>query len=284
MTVRDVVTGAVATLSGAGFPTADARIDTGVLARHLLGWSLADWAARDREPAPPDFQEQLRGLIRRRAGHEPVAYLTGLKEFYGRTFRVTRAVLIPRPETELLVEEAMRALSTMRAPLVVDIGTGSGCLAITIALECPRATVIGTDISVEAIAVAFDNAERLRAANLRFALVGDEEFVPTTDGPVDVIVSNPPYVPLRDRGTLTPDVRDHEPARALFGGDDGLDVIRDLVPAAAARLRPAGTLLMEIGAGQSEAVERILTASGLTPAELIRDLQGIPRVLRAVRP
>jgi len=284
MTVRDVVTGAVAALSGAGFPSADARIDTGVLARHLLGWSLADWAARDREPAPPGFQEQLRDWIRRRAGHEPVAYLTGEKEFYGRTFRVTRAVLIPRPETELLAEEAMRALSTMRAPLVVDIGTGSGCLAITIALECPRATVIGTDISAEAIAVALDNAERLHAANLRFALVGDDEFVPPTDEPVDVIVSNPPYVPQRDRGTLTPDVRDHEPARALFGGDDGLDVIRDLVPAAAARLRPAGTLLMEIGAGQSEAVERILIASGLTPAELIRDLQGIPRVLRAVRP
>ena len=145
-------------------------------------------------------------------------------------------------------------------------------------------SIIGTDISAEAIAVALDNAERLHAANLRFALVGDDEFVPPTDEPVDVIVSNPPYVPQRDRGTLTPDVRDHEPARALFGGDDGLDVIRDLVPAAAARLRPAGTLLMEIGAGQSEAVERILIASGLTPAELIRDLQGIPRVLRAVRP
>ena len=282
MTVRDVVTDAVATLSGAGFPSADARIDAAVLARHLLGWSLADWAARDREPAPPDFQQQLRGLVRRRAGHEPVAYLTGQKEFYGRTFRVTRAVLIPRPETELLVEEAVRALSSQHAPLVADIGTGSGCLAITIALECPGATVIGTDISAEAIAVALDNAERLGAANLRFALVNDHEFVPADDL-FDLIVSNPPYVPQRDRATLAADVRDHEPAGALFGGDDGLDVIRALVPAAAARLRPAGILLMEIGAGQSEAVDRILTASGLTPAEPIRDLQGIPRVVRARR-
>jgi release factor glutamine methyltransferase len=283
MTVRDVVTRAVATLSGAGFSSADARIDAGVLARHLLGWSLADWAARDREPAPPDFQQPFRELIRRRAGHEPVAYLTGHKEFYGRTFRVTRAVLIPRPETELLVEEALRTLSAMGGPLVVDIGTGSGCLAIAIALECPRATVIGTDISADAIAVALDNAERLRAANVRFALVGNDEFVPMTDAPIDLIVSNPPYVPLRDRGTLALDVRDHEPARALFGGDDGLDIIRALVPAAAARLRPAGILLMEIGAGQLEAVDRILTASGLTPAEPIRDLQGIPRVVRAQR-
>ena len=283
MTVGDAVAGAVAFLRGAGFTAAEARIDAGVIARHLLGWSLADWAARGQDPAPADFASRLSGAISRRSGHEPVAYITGEKEFYGRSFRLSPAVLIPRPETELLAEAAIRVLASAGATLVADIGTGSGCLAITIAVECPAAIVIGSDVSAEALAVARDNAVRLRTDNVQFALVEPCDFIPGTAGLLDLIVSNPPYVPERDRATLAPDVRDYEPATALFGGEDGLAVIRGLVPIAAARLRPGGSLLMEIGAGQGEAVEALLIASGFDPAEPLRDLQGIPRVVRAHR-
>jgi release factor glutamine methyltransferase len=283
VTVRDAVAGAVAALTSAGFTPADARIDAGVIARHLLGWSLADWAARGHDVAPSDFEQRLAGAVARRSRHEPVAYVTGEKEFYGRAFRVAPGVLIPRPETELVVEEAIRVLSPASAPLVADIGTGSGCLAITVGLECPAAAIIATDVSAEALAVARENAVRLRTGNVQFALVGDLEFVPSAAGPLDLVVSNPPYVPERDRVTLAPDVRDYEPAAALFAGEDGLDVIRALVPAAAARLRPGGTLLMEIGAGQADAVQALLMASGFDPAEPVRDLQGIPRVVRARR-
>ena len=283
MTVLDAVAGAVAALTGAGFTPAEARTDAGVIARHLLGWSLADWAARGLDTAPADFGARLSGAAARRSRHEPVAYITGEKEFYGRVFRVSPSVLIPRPETELLLEEAIRVLSSAGAPLIADIGTGSGCLAVTIGLECPATTIIGTDVSAEALAVARENAERLRTVNIQFALVGGLEFVPSAAGLLDLIVSNPPYVPERDRATLAPDVRDYEPAAALFAGEDGLDVIRALAPFAAARLRPGGTLLMEIGAGQADAVQEIFRASLLQPAELVRDLQGIPRVVRARR-
>ena len=290
MTVRDAVADATTTLVGAGFPAADARIDAAVLARHLLGWTLTDWVARDREPVPAGFTARLSAAVTRRTHREPVAYITSEKEFFGRPFQVNRAVLIPRPETEWLVDAALEAARQATSPdgrgsgpLILDIGTGSGCLAITLALECPAATVVGTDVSAQAIAMALNNADRLRATNVRFALVGDDEFVPAGAPALDIIVSNPPYVPLRDRPSLAPDVVEYEPALALFGGQDGLDVIRQLVPAAAARLRRGGWLMMEIGAGQEPAVLALVAAGGLAPERSIQDLQGIPRVIRARR-
>ena len=222
MTIGQATSEAVRILTDAGFEQAEARRDVSVLARHLLGWNLADWAARSRQDAPTGLAEKLNAHARRRATHEPVAYITGVREFYGREFVVSPAVLIPRPETEGLIERALPVEGT-----VVDVGTGSGCVAITLALACPRARVIATDVSTDALAIARENASRL-GARVEFL---QASLVPADLKP-DVIVSNPPYVPERDRASLSIDVRDFEPAGALFAGPDGLDVIRALVPAA----------------------------------------------------
>jgi release factor glutamine methyltransferase len=239
----------------------------------------------DRDTASsPEFAEAFDELIRRRASREPVAYITGVREFYGREFHVTPAVLIPRPETELVVEEALSALpSTRRASgglFIVDVGTGSGCLAVTMALERPDARVLATDISAAALEVARANAQALGVADrVEFMRTS---LLPPLDAPADMIVSNPPYIPERDRPTLQPDVREFEPVQALFGGDDGLDVIRALVQAAAGALRRGGWLVMEIGAGQGPAVRTLIEQAGaLSLGHVQPDLQGIERVVVA---
>lgn len=280
-TVAGVVDAAVHRLRAAGFAADDARRDATVVARHLLRWSLADWLSHSRDDALPNFQPTFDALIARRGAHEPVAYLVGEKEFYGRPFRVTRETLIPRPETEGLVEAALAWLRAHSAGTahMVDVGTGSGCVAITLALEAearPGVTFSATDISTGALAVARDNATRLGATAVAF-LTG--HLLADTALPVDLIVSNPPYVPARDRDTLQPDVRLFEPASALFAGDEGLDLIRELVPAARRALAPGGALMMEIGDGQADAVCALLDAAGFSHVQRQPDLQGIPRII-----
>ena len=279
MTIAEATAEAAAILGGAGFEAGEARRDVSVLARHLLGWSLTDWAARNREAAPDGFSDQLNALARRRATHEPIAYITGVREFYGREFQVSPAVLIPRPETEGLVEHALQILRGRLDSVLVDVGAGSGCIAATLALECPSASVLATDVSAAALNVARANAERLGAR---------VEFVEASLIPLglhaDIIVSNPPYVPERDRASLASDVRDFEPSGALFAGADGLDVIRTLVPAASQALNPGGWLLMEIGQGQADAVAGIVASAGLRLDRIAPDLQNIPRVVIAQKP
>lgn len=281
MKIRDVVADAAGRLADAGFPAADAWQDVAVLARHVLGWSLTDWATRSTESAPDEFATALNDLARRRATREPVAYITGTREFFGRPFHVTRDVLIPRPETEGIVElvlgfSGVQLVGSAR-PLILDVGTGSGCLAITLALEMPNAQVVATDISPAALDVARDNARTL-GARVEFI---QAPFWPDALGPFNLIVSNPPYVPEADRRLLMPDVRDFEPAGALFGGPGGMDVIAELVPRAAKALAPGGTLLVEIGAGQSEGVSALVRSAGLELLAIHTDLQGIPRVVTA---
>jgi release factor glutamine methyltransferase len=277
-------------LSGAGFSPDEARRDASLLARNALGWSMTDWAARNREPAPPDLADRLRALARRRASREPIAYITGVREFFGRQFRVTPAVLIPRPETEILVEavlsvvraEEPSALDPRTGPVILDVGTGSGCVAVTLALECPSARITASDVSAAALFVAAGNADALGASRVGFleASLVPERLLPRPT----IIVSNPPYVPESDRPSLAADVRDFEPASALFAGPDGLDVIRQLVPAARKALVPGGWLVMEIGAGQAPAVSAAVTRAGLALERIIPDLQGIPRVVVAREP
>lgn len=279
--VAGVVDAAVCRLRDAGFAADDARRDATVVARHLLRWTLADWLSHSREVVPPDFQPNFDALISRRGAHEPVAYLVGEKEFYGRPFRVTSDTLIPRPETEGLVEAARTWLNghSTNTARVVDIGTGTGCVAITLALETgarPGLTFTATDISTGALSVARDNATRLGATAVAFRT---GHLLADTALPVDLIVSNPPYVPARDRDTLQPDVRLFEPATALFAGDDGLDLIRELVPAARRALAPGGALMMEIGDGQADAVCALLDAAGFSHVRRQPDLQGIPRII-----
>ncbi len=218
-----------------------------------------------------------RELVRRRAEREPTAYLLGEKEFYGRRFRVDARVLVPRPETELVLEAALAALPPDGRAL--DLCTGSGALGVTLGLERPGSQVVATDLSAEAIAVASDNAARLGAANLTF-LAGDL-YDPVAPGErFDVIVSNPPYVPRGELDTLPPEVR-REPRLALDGGEDGLAISRRIVAGAPIRLRPGGKLVLEMHESQLDALPAMCLECGFARAEARRDLAGLPRLVVA---
>jgi release factor glutamine methyltransferase len=229
-------------------------------------------------------------LIERRALREPVAYITGRREFWSLEFEVTPAVLIPRPETELLVEEALAMLARTApagatrtgAPRVADVGTGSGAVAVALAMERPDAFVVATDISMAALEVARRNTRR-RGVSSRVALL-QADLLEGVSGPFDVVVSNPPYVGRLERATLMPEVRDHEPAQALFAGAEGLELIARLIGQAADRLVPGGWLLMEIAAARAAECTAMIESSGLWQDLSVRDdYAGLPRVVRAAR-
>jgi release factor glutamine methyltransferase len=259
----------------AGIEPGDAAFDAEVLARHVLGWDRASLIARWREAAPDGFANRFATIIARRAGREPVAYITGRREFWGLDFEVTPDVLIPRPETELIIEEAVRYGTEVRTPVeIIDVGTGSGCIAVALAREFPSARVTGTDNSPAALAVARRNAERLGA---HITLLNCHLLETATSG-ADLIVSNPPYVPSVDAVDLQPEVGLHEPAGALFGGPDGLDLIRALFAAAAPSLARDGRLILEFGAGQETGLQEAAAAAGWQTVRLCNDLQGLPRV------
>lgn len=289
MRLRDLADGARRRLETAGIPRAEAALDAELLARDALGWDRATWLMRRDEDERAVEAETLaaRGIgafraafdarVARRVRREPMAYIRGTQEFYGREFLVGPGVLIPRPETELLVDEAKAAAMGRRTPRIADIGTGSGCLAVTLALELPSAQVTATDISADALTIARGNAEAHGVAS-RIAFV-EASYLTGIAGPFDLIVSNPPYVRAIDEPSLSPEVRDHEPREALYGGEDGLRDIRAIAQAATTALKPGGVLVMEIGFGQATAVAAVLTAVGLGGEVTIRrDLQGIPRV------
>lgn len=254
-------------------PGQNSALDAEVLARHVLGWDRARWLAESRGAPPSGFLPAFSSLVDRRAGGEPVAYITGTREFWGLDFAVTPAVLIPRPETELLVEEALAVIDRAGATRVADVGTGSGCVAISIAHERSHVCVVATDISGTALDVARANAARHGVADRI-----DFRHGPVLDGvgAVDLIVSNPPYVSRAEARTLMKDVVDFEPHTALFAGGDGLDVIRAIL-ADAARRQPVPPVLFEFG-GNEQAVRDAVHASGLRLAHVARDLAGIPRI------
>lgn len=277
MTFVEAAARARAALAGAGVAPATAALDADLLARHAAGWDLATWLLRRQEPADAAFSVRYDALIARRLTREPVAYIRGVQEFWGRDFLVTPAVLIPRPETELLVEAASRAIDSRGGLTVVDIGTGSGCIAVTLAAEHPALTIHAVDISDEALAVARQNAVRHGVGDRVRFLQG--AYLADTPRPIDVIVTNPPYVAQHDEPGLSPEVRDHEPSVALFGGEDGWRDIRVILRQAAQALREGGHLLMELGYGQSEHVaNEIAAVAGLRLEVIGEDLQGIPRV------
>jgi release factor glutamine methyltransferase len=279
--LHDVLVKGRRRLVAAGLLEASAEIDVDVLARHVLGWDRATLLGRRRDPAPEGFEAALDRFIARRATREPVAYLTGRREFWGLDFEVTPDVLVPRPESELIVEEALAAVKHggLRQHLsIVDVGTGSGCLAVAIAREVPDARVVATDISLAALGVARRNAKRLGVADRIRFVAGD--LIAPIRGPapwVDVLVSNPPYVP-RASPQLMPEVARFEPPAALFGGKDGLSCVARLVTDAAVVVRPGGLLIFEFGDGQQDAAETLVDAGDVWTIERVRnDLQGIPR-------
>ena len=258
-----------------GLDTREARLDARVLA--AFAWDVAPtWLIAHDTDAPTAAQvAAFDALLARRLAGEPVAYLTGVREFFGRPFRVTPDVLIPRPDTELLVERALACLPPDQPAAVLDLGTGSGCIAITLALERPLARVVAVDQSAAALAIARQNAQAL-GAGVEFvhshwfdAFLGGRRF--------NIIVSNPPYIPAHDPHLNKGDVR-FEPRQALAAGPAGLDDLATLVQQAAAHLLPAGTLLLEHGYDQGRAVQDLFRRAGYPAPQTWHDLAGHPRV------
>lgn len=280
-TFRDVSRAVTARLEAAGILPDEARLDAELLVRDLQGWDRGVWITHAHLEAESDLADRLEPLVARRMAREPMAYIRGRCEFWGREFAITRAVLIPRPETELIVETALRLVDSASAT-VADVGTGSGCIGITLALERPGWRLCATDISEAALQVATGNAARHavseRLSFERAALSGSG-----APNRFDAMVSNPPYVPSGDRDGLQPEVR-YEPDEALFGGADGLDVVRALVDDAISRLVSRGWLIFEFGFGQDTAVRTLLESTGRwSDIEIQPDLQGIPRTAGARR-
>lgn len=254
---------------------AAARLEVELLMRHVLQVDRARFIAHPELAKHAGQSPAYRALLERRMAGEPIAYLLGTREFYGRAFDVDSAVLIPRPETELLVEIALGHSAPGANPDVLDIGTGSGCIAISIALERPRATVTAVDVSTAALDVATRNAARLNAHNVRFVL-GDG-YGPVADARFDMIVSNPPYIARDDAHLARGDLR-FEPQVALVGGSDGLSVLRMLIEAGGAHLHAGGWLLLEHGYDQADAVREALSAAGFGDLFMRADLAGMPRI------
>jgi len=259
-----------------------ARQDAESLLRHLIGkdkaWLIVHWEDSLRDEQAADYME----LLERRYKGEPMQYITGVTEFYGLPFRVSPAVLIPRPETELLVESVIKLAEHVQEPRIVDVGTGSGAIAVAFAHQLPNAAITAIDISAQALDIARQNAGRNRVRD-RINFIEGDLLAPVAACKFDIVVSNPPYVSATDRASLAVEVREHEPALALFAGEDGLDVYRRLIPAAFAALVPGGYLAIEIGFGQSPAIAALLAEPGFSGIDFVPDLQEIPRVAIAQR-
>lgn len=276
MTLHDALSEARARLTRAGIRADEAAIDVEVYARTILGWDRARLIADLREPMPAALEPTFSAWVARREQREPTAYITGTREFWGLDLTVSSAVLIPRPESELIVEAALRLVPTDRPARLADVGTGSGCLALAIAHERPLVTVTATDISAEALVVASGNATRLGMSDRVHCVC--TSFLDGVDGPFDLIVANPPYVKDGDLPALSRQVAGYEPHVALFGGSDGLRAVAQVLDGAATRLVPGGWLVMEFGLGQDEGVSALITAHPAFRLDhILHDLQGIPR-------
>ncbi len=278
MTLQDTLAKARARLVAAGIADDEAALDVDLYARTILEWDRATLLVEKSGAAPAALEPRFSEWLDRRERREPTAYIVGVREFWGLDFAVTPAVLIPRPCTEFIVEEALACMSHAgdSSPRVADIGTGSGCVAVALAHEAP-CRVVATDLSPEALSVARQNARR-------HGVLGRVEFVQTSyldgvPGQFDLITANPPYVKEGDKPALSPDVR-HEPDMALFGGVDGLRDIGGVLDAATAALKPGGWFVMEFGYGQEDDVRALVGARSVLRLDHVReDLQGIPRTV-----
>jgi release factor glutamine methyltransferase len=265
------------------------RLTAGLLLGHVLNLDRTQLLTRSEQQVEQARHNHYLALIERRTLGEPLQYLTGHQEFYGLDFIVTPDVLIPRPETEFLIERVLKAVAELKqdSPLIVDVGTGSGCIAITLAKQLPGARLIATDASSAALAVARTNAERHSLLNRIEFLEGDLLALLAKrgfDGSVDLLVSNPPYVTEDCREMLQREVRDWEPGAALFGGDDGLEFYKRLLADSAKFLKPQGYLVVEIGYSQLDSITDLARGSSWESVDVIPDLQGIPRTLTLKRP
>jgi len=262
----------------------EARFEAELLLRHALGCTREALFARLHEPAGAEAAGHYFHLLERRRGRVPIQHILGTQEFYGLSFRVTPSVLIPRPETELVVDEALAELSarSKSAPTIADVGCGSGCIAIAIARERPEATFLAIDASPSALAVARENAAA-HGVDERITFLHGDLLDPLVERgeKLDLVVSNPPYVVDAEIGELAPEVKEHEPRMALAGGADGLATITRLLEGVGAVLDRGGVVVMEIGKGQDRPVAERVLSVGLDLLRIVPDLAGIPRVVVA---
>lgn len=282
-TVLRVLTWTVARFGQEGLSSP--RLDAELLLSHCLGVERVRLYMDHEKPLRPEELARYRELVRRRLQREPVAYITGTREFWSLPLAVSDRVLVPRPETETLVEQALRIVGELEldAPLVVDVGTGSGAVALALASELPRARVLALDVDPGALEVAAENARRLE---LELTLLQGDllDALPEGAGPLDLVVANLPYVASGEIDGLQPEVARWEPRRALDGGPEGLDALRRLLPQAAARLGAGRGLALEIGAEQGVAVTRLCSEHGFEGVRVVQDLAGLDRVVCALRP
>lgn len=283
MTVLEVIQRSAEFLSRKGVDSP--RLQVELLLAHVLRLPRLQLYLNFERALTPGELDPLRELVRRRAAREPLQYLVGSVDFCGLEFIVTPDVLIPRPETELLAEKAWKHLDQLpavaAAPVVLDFGAGSGCLAVTLATHHPGAVIHAVDLSAPALEIARANAARHGVGHrLRFHL-GDGLAPLPADARFDLIVANPPYIPTGEIPGLQPEVRDHEPRQALDGGADGLDFIRRLASEAPGRLRDGGRLMLEFGDGQEQAVEALFRTAGWSEVAVDNDLTARPRMLVA---
>jgi release factor glutamine methyltransferase len=267
----------VAALRFEGLDPVDARL----LLQRVLDLTHAQLLARLHDPLDEEQRARFVALAARRKSGEPIAYILGEREFYGRTFEVDASVLIPRPETELIVELALARIPSSASCRILDLGAGSGNIAITLALERPRSVVDAVDASPAALRVARANAKRLRANNVRF--LEGAWYEPVGDEAYDIVVGNPPYVADSDEHLGAGDLR-FEPRMALASGPDGFDALRTIIAGARSRLRAGGWLLLEHGYDQGEAVAQRLAEAGFEARFLARDLAQLPRVSGGRKP
>jgi release factor glutamine methyltransferase len=279
-TVRRVLDWTTAHLKQHGSETA--RLDAEILLAHARACRRIELYTRFDEPLTDVQRAVMRDLTKRRAKSEPVAYLVGHREFFSLDFRVTPDVLIPRPDTETLVVELLDAAKARESPRILDLGTGSGCIAIAVAVNLPSARVTATDVGDAALAIARENAAAHSVADRVRFLEGDL-YAPLPEGEqFEVIASNPPYIAESERETLQNDVRRYEPHAALFAGPLGTEILFRIIDGAAARLTPGGTLLLEISPEQATAVRtRIDSMSAYEDVRVVKDAAGLLRVVRA---
>ena len=281
MILRQALSVARDRLVAAGIAPDEAAIDVELFAKTILGWDRARILTEAHHPAPAELEPKLSGWISRRETREPSAYITGIREFYNLDFEVTPAVLIPRSETEIIIEAALPLLVRKLDARVADIGTGCGNIAVTLAYEARKCTVVATDVSADALSIARRNAARHGVFN-RIEFV-HAPYLDGVSGEFDLIAANPPYVKETDRGGLSPSVL-HEPHVALFGGADGMRDIEGVLEAVVAKLRQGGCLIMEFGFGQEDEVrDRVARHDDLHFDRVVADLQGLPRTAVVTR-
>jgi release factor glutamine methyltransferase len=281
-TVVETRRGVAARFRAAALDSPD--LDARILIGHALGLDHAALAAAVTRSLDADEEKAIAALVDRRLAGEPIARIVGRKEFWSLPLRIGAATLVPRPETETVVEAALAAIDERgprsRALRIADLGTGSGAIILALLSELPNALGVGTDISPQALAVARDNARRLTLAPASFVAC---DMASALRGPFDLIVSNPPYIPSGNIAALAVEVRNFDPHQALDGGLDGLNYYRAIAAAAPTLLAPSGILAVELGIGQAEPVADLFAAAGLAPSPPRNDLSGMPRALVATK-